>query len=87
LLVAATPQQIIEIPRTAMSENTYHIYCLVEGNSAIFPVIASPTTSISMLKYLIKEKRKHGVLSNIDATDLTLWRVRMTMASDSHDHN
>jgi hypothetical protein len=35
------------------------------------------------LKDLIKEKGKNGVFRGVDAHDLTLWKVRMTMASDS----
>jgi len=66
-----------------MSENTYRIWCLVEGDNILFPVIALPTTSVSMVKDLIHEKRKNGVLKSVDAADLTLWRVRMTIASDS----
>jgi hypothetical protein len=66
-----------------MSENTYHLWCLVEEDNTLFPIIASPALSVGQLKDLIKEKRKHGALSNIDATDLTLWKVRVTMASDS----
>ena len=61
-----------------MSENTYRIWCLVEGDNTLFVVITSPMLFISELKDLIKEMRKHAVLSSIDAKDLTLWKARMT---------
>jgi hypothetical protein len=55
-------------------------WCLVEGDDTPFPITAALTTPIGVLKEWIKEK---GVLSSVDATDLILWKVRMTMASDS----
>ena len=36
-----------------------------------------------MLKKLIREERKNGLLHKVDAIDLTLWKVKMTMVSDS----
>jgi hypothetical protein len=66
-----------------MSDKTYRIWCLVGGDTTLFPVIALPTISIGELKDLIKEKGKDGVLNSVDAKDLTLWKARMTMASDS----
>jgi hypothetical protein len=59
------------------------LICLIEGESTLFEVEPTGSTNIMKLKDLIKEKCKNGVLGNIDAKDLTLWKVRMTMASDS----
>jgi hypothetical protein len=66
-----------------MSDETYLIWCLVEGDGTLFPVVDSLRKTVIELKELIKEKCKNGVLKNVDAKDLTLWKVRMTMASDS----
>jgi hypothetical protein len=66
-----------------MVEDSYCIWCLVEGEAAIFPVTASPTIPIGELKDLIKEKGKNRALNDVAAKDLRLWRVRMTTASDS----
>jgi hypothetical protein len=55
------------------------LFSLIEGESVLFKV--EPTGS--MLRELIKEKGKNGVLKSVNAADLTLWKVRMTMASDS----
>jgi hypothetical protein len=66
-----------------MSDNTYLTLCLVEGGTAIFPVMTSPTVLICELKEFIKEKGKNRVLNGVDAQDLKLWKVRMTMAGDS----
>ncbi|KAF8498772.1 hypothetical protein F5888DRAFT_1802922 [Russula emetica] len=53
----------------------YQLWCLVEGDDALFPVIAPSTTSIGVLKDMIKEKginpNEHAIL----AKDLTLWKV------------
>ena len=64
-----------------MSDATYRIWCLLEGENTLFPVLALPTISIGELKKLIKEEIAKGI--NVDAHHLTLWKVRMTMASDS----
>ena len=52
-------------------------WCFVEGDATPFSITAMPTISISNLKDKIKEKGKNGVLSNVDAKDLTLWKVRI----------
>jgi hypothetical protein len=57
--------------------------CLVEGDDKLFTIDCPLTTPIVVLKKLIREERKNGLLRNIDATDLTLWKVRVTMDSDS----
>jgi Crinkler effector protein N-terminal domain len=60
------------------------LVCLVEGDESL-RFIVEPTGSMNIieLKILIKEAGKKSVLSDVDANDLTLWKVRMTMASDS----
>jgi hypothetical protein len=59
------------------------LLCLIEGDSSPFRVKLAGDTDIIDLKDLIKEKRKNGVLSNVNAKDLTVWKVGTTMASDS----
>jgi Crinkler effector protein N-terminal domain len=59
------------------------LHCLIEGDSSLFRVKPTGSVDIMELKELIKEKGKNGVLNGVDAKDLTLWKVRMTMASDS----
>jgi Crinkler effector protein N-terminal domain len=61
------------------------LLCLIEGESSLYMFRVEPTGSmdIMQLKELIKEKNKNGMLSSIDAKDLVLWKVRMTMASNS----
>ena len=59
------------------------LLCLIEGESSLFMVELAGNKDIIALKDLIKEKginsTKHAVL----AKDLTLWKVRMTIVSDS----
>ena len=57
--------------------------CLIEGDSSLFQVNSTGDKNIFNLKKLIWEEGKRGVLSNVDAKDLTLWKVRMIIASDS----
>jgi hypothetical protein len=56
--------------------------CLIEGESLLFRAKPAGNKDVIDLRKLIWEERKNGVLSSVDATDLTLWKVR-TMASDS----
>jgi hypothetical protein len=62
------------------------LVCLIEGDTVVFPVESEGNSSIMKLKEDIKEKRKNGVLRSVDAVDLILWKVRVSMhrvASDS----
>jgi len=68
-----------------MADDTLRtLVCLIAGESSLRLFKVNPTVSMDImdLKGLIKEKRKNGVLSGVDAKDLTLWKVRMTMARD-----
>ena len=57
---------------------------LIEGEYEPFAVNISGDDNIYNLKDLIRENHKHGgALSSVNAADLTLWKVRMIMASDS----
>jgi hypothetical protein len=57
------------------------LICLIQGESVLFRVEPNGSVDIIGLRDLIKEECKNGVLKNVDATDLTLWKVRMTMVS------
>jgi Crinkler effector protein N-terminal domain len=59
------------------------LLCLIAGESSPFTVEPTGSTYIIDLKDLIKKKGKNGVLGRVLAKDLTLWKVRMVMASDS----
>ena len=65
-----------------MADDGYLIWCLVEGDTAIFPVTAPRALTIGELKELIKVEKNHA-LKDVDADHLKLWKVRMIMASDS----
>ena len=56
----------------------YNLWCYIQGDNTAFLLIASSTISVGLLKNLIKEECKNGVLKDVDAADLTLWKVRMT---------
>lgn len=51
--------------------NKHRVYwCLVKGDSIAFEITA-PVDTISRLKVLVWEKRKNGVLRDIDPADLS----------------
>ncbi|KAH9978410.1 hypothetical protein BJV74DRAFT_888255 [Russula compacta] len=54
---------------------TYELWCLVEGDDTLFPVIASSTTSIGRLKVLIKDNGINAAEHAVLAKDLTIWKV------------
>ena len=66
-----------------MADDTVRtLLCLIEGDSTWFKVKPTGSMDIVDLRKLIWEegiKRDSGIL----AKDLTLWKVRMTMTSDS----
>ena len=67
-----------------MADNTpRRLICVIAGESALFRVQPTGSMDIIDLKNLVKEEGKNGVLHNVDAKDLTLWKVRITMASNS----
>ena len=66
-----------------MADDTLRtLVCLVSGESSPFKVNPTISMNIMDLKGLIREKGINRVFSSVDAKDLTLWKVRMTMASD-----
>ena len=66
---------------TAMMSDTRTLWCLIEGDTTTFGVTAPVTTSIHLLKKLVLEECKNGVLRNVDARDLVLWKVCMLSRS------
>ena len=57
-----------------MSDKTYEIWCIVEGDDRLFSVIALSTIYIHSLKVLIKEKRSDVIQRGAHTPDL--WEVR-----------
>jgi hypothetical protein len=52
------------------------LWCLVKGDNEPFEVTAPGTVSVAGLKELVYAKNDKGILSNINAKDLILWKVR-----------
>jgi hypothetical protein len=67
-------------------DTTCTIICLIEGESSSFEVTPTWDTRIRTLKKLI---RKEGINAECDvlAKDLTLRKVRMTIASNSTNNS
>jgi hypothetical protein len=58
-----------------MSDTTYELWCLVEGDKTPFSIIAPSTTFIAELQKMIK-KEKSNALKRFDASSLLLWKAR-----------
>ena len=54
-------------------------------DSSVFAVMTKEDINMMSLKKLIKEEGKNGVLANVDAKDLILWKVRMIMGQRHHN--
>src|ERR1700728_2293318 len=54
--------------------DTLVLWCIVSGDSRPFTVRVPTDDYISVLKERIHEKAKNGVLKDIDAKDLDLWK-------------
>ena len=54
---------------------SYKIWCLVEGDKNPFSVTVSSTRFIGELQKIIKKERNND-FQRVDASDLTLWKVR-----------
>ena len=53
------------------------LWCLIDGESTPFKVIAPLNTDIYNLKELVREMGKNRTLRNVLAKDLVLWKVCM----------
>jgi hypothetical protein len=53
----------------------YELWCLVEGDRTPFPVTVPTGTHVARLKKLVHAEGINGVLKDVDAKDLTLWKV------------
>ena len=58
------------------SKRVSSLWCLVDGDSRPFKVTALDDADVTDLKKLIKEEGKKGILCDVDAKDLDLWKVR-----------
>jgi hypothetical protein len=99
LINMATPQPLSFLSTPTMNSTSQHflpmqssmanhppaLTCLIEGDSSMFGVY--PTTDIRILdlRKLIHEEGNKGVLRNVDAKDLILWKVRMIMGQRHHN--
>ena len=57
------------------------LICLIQGTSTLFKSKPNGSSDIMDLQEMIK-KNNSNYLQSVDAGTLTLWKVRMTMASD-----
>ena len=62
-----------------MSDLTHELWCYIEGDTVVFSVFVSTTTSVDELKEMIKETKKNNTLRTVDASDLTLTKVGYIM--------
>ena len=68
--------------RNTMTDNLLTLFCLVDGDKTSFEIDIDPTKTVARLKDLIKEKKSND-LSDVDADQLTLWKVSIPVAPKS----
>ena len=59
--------------------STYKLWCLIDGDKTVFDVVIPMNEYIANLKASIKEQGINVTKHAVDAKDLTLWKVRMTL--------
>jgi hypothetical protein len=63
-------------PAATMSDDAARtLWCLIEGESTPFGVTAPANAIIEDLKKLIHQEKEKGILRDINAVDLVLWKV------------
>jgi hypothetical protein len=62
------------------------IYCLVQGDKVkhSFPIDIKDDTTVGHLKNAIKKEKK-SIFDNIDANNLTLWKVDITQTKENQE--
>jgi hypothetical protein len=53
------------------------LWCLVEGKSTLFQVDTPSSDNINQLKNLVHKGKDKGILRDVNATDLVVWKVRI----------
>ncbi|KAF9310238.1 hypothetical protein BG003_008776, partial [Podila horticola] len=68
-----------------MADIHHTLFCLVDGEatSNAFPIEIMPTKTIGHLKDLIKVKKPND-FRDIDANNLTLWRVTIPIRAENN---
>jgi len=59
------------------------LWCLIKGDSIAFRVTPLGKAGIDDLKGLVREPCKNGILRDVDAKDLVLWKVSRKGLADS----
>jgi hypothetical protein len=54
--------------------DTYRLWCIVEGDDALFSVVASSTQLISGLRDLIQAEKRNS-FEELESSSLGLWKV------------
>ncbi|KAG0274489.1 hypothetical protein BGZ97_010496, partial [Linnemannia gamsii] len=67
-----------------MTDNLLTLFCVVDGESTSFPAVIDPTKTVGELKDEIKTK-KANAFSEIDADQLTLWKVEIPDDDDDEE--
>ena len=56
-------------------DDSRRLYCLIEGESIIFPVDVEHNCKVSSLKEAIQSTRKYSILKNVEPHTLRMWKV------------
>ena len=55
-----------------MSDTSYELWCLVQGDDTLSPIVTPRTTSIGVLKQHIKRARENSLFHKVDASPRSL---------------
>ena len=61
--------------QTTSTSQPLTLWCLIDGDPTPFDVSCPLDNNVHQMKKLLLEEGKHGVLRNVDAKDLVLWKV------------
>jgi hypothetical protein len=61
--------------RAMPNDATRALWCLIDGEFTAFKVMAPPNIDINDLKQLVSQEKDKGILRDVNAADLALWKV------------
>lgn len=73
--VPSLPASSSILPAHETNGSNRELVCLVQGDPMPFVVTTSSNDGILDLQQLIYNQKDKGILQNVNASDLTLWKV------------
>ena len=82
--VAPSRPASLSVPSAHETNNgsNHKLWCLVQGDSMPFMVTTSSNNRIFELQQLVYNQKDKGVLQDVNASDLALWKVSSFQKSE-----